>query len=177
MEREATYRVRSDWDETCSSRFPASAANRDAAASVSRSSTRSLSGGEESLERREATLYARIAQFEEIVRETKLEMARRQAQLDDREDKLKENETRLAEREERLKIGQNELTARETAFQAKLADFAKGEADYLERTENQLREEALLHQDWEEFKTRSTTILGKIREQKFELERLLSRIR
>lgn len=128
------------------------------------------------LDRREAALNARIAQFETIVRKTKLEMAQMRDELHKSETELQVRRDDLARREQAIRIRLDELTRRESVFQEKLADFSRNESTYLARNEELLRKEADLQRLSEEFESRSAAVLGQITEQKGALEQLLARI-
>lgn len=128
------------------------------------------------LDRREAALNARIAQFETIVRKTKLDMAERRDELQKFSDGVKAQSDDLARREQALRIRAEELGKREEAFRGKLADFSQNETAYLEKTEELIRKEARLNREAEEFESRSAAVLAQIAEQKGALDRLLTRI-
>lgn len=130
----------------------------------------------EHLDRREAALNARIAQFETIVRKTKLEMAQMRDDLTEREAQIGLRSDDLARREQAIRIRLDELTQRENAFDEKLAKISQNESAYLARNEEILRREADLQQRSEEFESRTAAVLGQINEQKRTLEQLLARI-
>jgi len=129
------------------------------------------------LDRRESALNARIAQFETIVRKTKLDMAQRRDLLQQDAYRLEDWEKELARREEAVRLKEAELNRREEAFEKRITDFSVHETDYLERTEALVKSEMEFQRDRENFNSRSAAVLQKIRTQKTELEKLLSHSR
>lgn len=128
------------------------------------------------LDRRESVLSARIAQFEALVRKTKLTIAEKMDKINRIEEASTSKLTDFSRRESSLAVREAELTRREEEFRARADEFAASETKFLDRLETLSAHEEELTRTEAEFQNRSERILRQIAEQKRELERLLGRI-
>lgn len=129
----------------------------------------------DSLVRRETALNARVARFEEIVRQTKLEMAERQSEIDSQSRRLDERAAQLDEEQQRLRLLADELAAREEALTRRaqrMADWPAEAARSGRRTDSL----GAAAGEWEEFQARASDVLVKIGKEKRELEALLAQV-
>lgn len=128
------------------------------------------------IERRESVLSARIAQFEALVRKTKLTIAEKMEKISKIEQASTSKLTDFSRRESSLAVREAELTRREEEFRARTDEFAASETKFLDRLGALSEHEEELTRTEAEFQTRSERILRQIAEQKKELERLLGRV-
>lgn len=137
----------------------------------------STTGHDEDLQRRESVLNARIAQFETLVRKTKLSMSEKMDKMREREEFLTERLERFERYEEELSRREEETTRRESVLKDRLVQYARKEEELLARAEELVEREREIEGASEAFENRSASVLRQIRDQKEELEQLLARLR
>lgn len=182
MPLETTYQVRTNWNSPASFRsgmptmsaVPIMSTMESPDVADADDEREDLPFENDSLGRREMALNARIARFEEIVRQTKLEMAERQSQIERRNRQIEEREARLDEQEQRLQILSEELNAREEALSQRAVPLTSGAELLIHSRER--AESADPPHEWEDFQSRTNDVLEKIRRGKRELEALLAQI-
>ena len=125
----------------------------------------------DSLGRREMALNARMARFEEIVRQTKLEMAQRQSEIDSQSRRLDERAAQLDDQQQRLRLLADALAAREEALTRRAEQLADSTA--LMAPSGRRTAPA---GEWEDFQSRASDVLAKIGREKRELEALLAQV-
>lgn len=131
---------------------------------------------DEDLQRRESVLTARIAQFETLVRKSKLTLSEKMEKVEKKEKEVEEKEGELSRREGTLAVRQEELNHREAGLRARLEELANSQAEYLDRAEDLLRQKEEFEEAQRKFDARTAAVLRQIAERKAELDSLLGRL-